>query len=75
MREHIRACGRNYSEIPPRAILWLDGKEKRCPDVSILYQLAGSKESGTGNLEWEKFLNTPAAPCEREACRRLLSLS
>lgn len=78
LRRHIGACGRNYSEMPYPAILWLDGKEKRCPDVRILYQLAGRTESGDGNLEWEwweGFLNTPAPPCEREACRRLLSLS
>jgi hypothetical protein len=77
LREHIGACGRNYSEIPDGAILWLDGKEKHCPDVRILYQLAGSQESGDGSLEWEweKFLSSPAPSCELEACRRLLSLS
>jgi hypothetical protein len=77
LREHIGACGRNYSEIPDGAILWLDGKEKHCPDVRILYQLGGSKEYGDGSLEreWEKLLSSPAPPCELEACWRVLSLN
>jgi 2EXR family len=77
LREHIAACGRNYSKMPASAVLWLHVKEKRCPKVSILYQQAGRRASSEGVewQEWEKVLNTPVLPCEREDCRRFLSLN
>jgi hypothetical protein len=78
LREHVTACGRNYSRMPASAALWLHvGDNLCCPEVKILCQLGGRKQSseGTAWQEWEKLLNSPVLPCEREDCRKFLSLS